>query len=105
MNRATLVGHLGNDPEIINTDGGKKIAKFSIATDDSYNNAQGERVEQTDWHNVVVYGKLAETVEKHFQKGKKYLVEGKIKTRSWDDPQGGTKRYTTEVIMSNFVFL
>lgn len=104
MNRASLIGNLGNEPEIINTESGKKIAKFSLATNETYTNQKGERVTDTQWHNVVCYGKVAEIVEKHFEKGKKYFIEGKIVTRSWED-NDGNKRYTTEIMMSNFEFL
>jgi len=103
MNRATLLGNIGNDPEIINLESGSKIAKFSLATNKSYKNAQGEKVNETQWHNIVCFGKLSDVVEQHFQKGKKMLVEGEITTRSWDDKEGN-KRYITEIVMSNFEF-
>lgn len=104
MNKHLLIGHIGNDPEIVNLESGNKIAKFSLATNESYKNKQGEKVSETDWHNVVVYGKQAEIVEKYFQKGSKILVEGRSKTRSWEDKEG-VKKYTTEVIMNSFEFL
>lgn len=104
MNRATLIGNIGSEIEVINLESGKKLAKFSLATNRSYTNASGEKVQETEWHNITVWGKLADIVEGHFEKGKKYLVEGEIKTRSYEN-QSGEKRYTTEINMSNFEFL
>lgn len=104
MNKVILTGNIGNDPEIINLDSGKKLAKFSIATNEQYTNSQGEKIQDTEWHNVVVFGKVAEVVEKYFNKGLKVLVEGKIKTRSYETKEG-EKRYSTEIIMNNFEFL
>ena len=76
-NRVQLIGNLGNDPEIVNLDGGSKLAKFSIATSESYKNAQGEKVEETQWHNIVAWGKTAEIVENYLAKGKQVAVDGK----------------------------
>lgn len=104
MNKVILTGNIGNDPEIINLESGKTLAKFSLATNESYKNAQGEKVTDTEWHNVTVFGKLAEIVEKYFTKGMKVLVEGKIKTRNYEDKEG-SKRYVTEIMMNNFEFL
>ncbi len=103
-NKVQLIGNLGNDPEIINLESGKTLAKFSIATNESYKNAQGEKVTDTQWHNIVAWGKTAQIVEKFVTKGKEVAVEGKLTTRSWED-KDGMKRYTTEVVCSELLML
>ena len=103
-NKVQLIGNLGNDPEIINLESGKTLAKFSIATNESYKNAQGEKVTDTQWHNIVAWGKTAQIVEKYVGKGKEVAVEGKLTTRSWED-KDGIKRYTTEVVCSELLML
>ena len=103
-NKVQLIGNLGNDPEIITLDGGKKLAQFSIATNDTYKNQKGERVTDTQWHNVVAWGKTADIVESYVTKGKEIAVEGKLTTRSWDD-KDGNKRYTTEIVCNELLLL
>jgi single-strand DNA-binding protein len=103
-NKVQLIGNLGNDPEIITMDSGKKLAKFSIATNETYKNQQGERVTDTQWHNVVAWGKTAEIIEEYVTKGKEVAVEGKLTTRSYDDKEGN-KRYTTEVVCNELLML
>ena len=103
-NKVQLIGHLGNDPEIINLESGKTLAKFSIATNESYKNAQGEKVENTYWHNIVAWGKTAQIVEKFVGKGKEVAIEGNLTTRSWED-KDGMKRYTTEVVCNELLML
>ncbi len=103
-NKVQLIGNLGNDPEIITMDSGKKLAKFSIATNESYKNQQGERVTDTQWHNVVAWGKTAEIIEEYVTKGKEVAVEGKLTTRSYDDKEGN-KRYMTEVVCNELLML
>ena len=103
-NKVQLIGNLGNDPEIITLESGKMLAKFSIATNESYKNAQGEKVTDTQWHNVVAWGKTAEIVEKFITKGKEIAIEGKLTTRTWDD-KDGNKRYTTEVVCNELLML
>jgi single-strand DNA-binding protein len=103
-NKVQLIGNLGNDPEIITMDSGKKLAKFSIATNESYKNQQGERVTDTQWHNVVAWGKTAEIIEQYVTKGKEVAVEGKLTSRSYDDKEGN-KRYTTEVVCNELLLL
>ena len=98
-NRVQLIGNVGNDPEIKNLDGGKKLASLSIATNESYTNDKGERVEQTEWHRVTAWGKTAEIIEKYVTKGKEVAIEGKLSHRSYDD-KNGEKRYITEIIVS-----
>ncbi|NNE33053.1 MAG: single-stranded DNA-binding protein [Winogradskyella sp.] len=103
-NKVQLIGNLGNDPEIINLESGKTLAKFSIATNESYKNAQGEKITDTQWHNIIAWGKTAQIVEKYITKGKEVAVEGKLTTRSWED-KDGMKRYTTEVVCTELLML
>ncbi|WP_299095926.1 single-stranded DNA-binding protein [uncultured Winogradskyella sp.] len=103
-NKVQLIGNLGNDPEIINLESGKMLAKFSIATNESYKNANGEKVTDTQWHNIVAWGKTAQIVEKFVSKGKEVAIEGKLTTRSWED-KDGMKRYTTEVVCNELLML
>ncbi|WP_431156937.1 single-stranded DNA-binding protein [Winogradskyella poriferorum] len=103
-NKVQLIGNLGNDPEIINLESGKTLAKFAIATNESYKNAQGEKVTDTQWHNIVAWGKTAEIVDKYVAKGKEVAIEGKLTTRSWED-KDGIKRYITEVVCNELLML
>ena len=103
-NKVQLIGNLGNDPEIITMDSGKKLAKFSIATNETYKNAQGEKVTDTQWHNVIAWGKTAEIIEQYVTKGKEVAVEGKLSHRSYDDKEGN-KKYTTEVVCNELLLL
>jgi len=103
-NKVQLIGNLGNDPEIINLESGKTLAKFAIATNESYKNAQGEKVTDTQWHNIVAWGKTAQIVEKYVGKGKEVAIEGKLTTRSWED-KDGMKRYITEIVCSELLML
>ena len=98
-NRVQFIGNVGNDPEIKTLEGGKKLASLSIATNESYTNDKGEKVEQTEWHRVTAWGKTAEIIEKYVTKGKEVAIEGKLSHRSYDD-KNGEKRYITEVIVS-----
>lgn len=103
VNKVTLVGNLGKDPEIRRTQSGEPIASFSVATTESWKDkATGERKNKTEWHNVVIFNdKLAEIAEKYLQKGAKVYIEGQLQTRKWTD-QSGTERYTTEVVLQKF---
>jgi single-strand DNA-binding protein len=103
-NKVQLIGNLGQDPEIVNMDNGNKLAKFSIATSESYKNAQGEKVEDVQWHNVVAWGKTAEIVENYLAKGKQVAVEGKLTHRSYETKEG-EKRYITEVRCNELLML
>ena len=103
-NKVQLIGNLGNDPEIVNLDSGKKLAKFSLATNETYMNAQGEKITNTDWHNLVAWGKTAEIIEKYVTKGKEIAIEGKLTSRSYETKEG-EKRYVTEVVVSDLVLL
>ncbi len=103
-NRVQLIGNLGNDPEIINLEDGKKIAKFSIATNETYKNAQGDKVENTYWHNLIAWNKTAELVEKYLLKGKEIAVDGKLTNRSYQTDEGETK-YVTEILVNEILML
>ena len=103
-NTVQLIGNVGNDPEIKNLDGGKKVANLTIATNDSYKNDKGEKVEQTEWHKVVAWGKTAEIIEKYVTKGLQIAIEGKLTHRSYDD-KNGEKRYITEVVVNDVLLL
>ena len=99
-NKVQLIGNAGNDPEIKTFDGGKKLARLSIATNESYYNDKGEKVTDTQWHTVTAWGKTAEIIEKYVTKGKEVAVEGKLTHRSYDD-KNGEKRYITEVVVTD----
>ncbi|SHF79971.1 single-strand binding protein [Salegentibacter echinorum] len=103
-NKVQLIGHVGQEPEIVNLESGKKLAKFSIATNESYTNGGGERKENTHWHNIIAWGKTAELVEKYVNKGKQLGIEGRLTNRSWDD-KNGAKRYITEVVCNELLLL
>jgi len=103
-NKVQLIGHLGANPEVKNLEGGKTLARFSIATNDTYKNAKGEKVEDTQWHNVVTWGKTAEIAEKYLKKGSEVAVEGKLTSRTWEDKEG-QKKYTTEVVVHEILML
>ncbi|MDY0118935.1 MAG: single-stranded DNA-binding protein [Bacilli bacterium] len=102
-NRVQLIGHVGQDPEIKQLESGR-VANFTIATNDSYTNAKGEKVEQTEWHRVSAWGKTVDIIEQFLTKGSHVAVEGKLTHRSYDD-KDGNKRYITEVIANELVFL
>jgi len=104
VNRVILVGNLGKDPEVRYLEGGTAVANFPLATSESYKDKSGNRVDQTEWHNIVVWRGLAEIAEKYLKKGMQVFIEGKIRTRSWQDKEGN-KRYTTEIIADNLTML
>ncbi len=103
-NKVQLIGRVGKDPEILNLETGNKLAKFSLATNGNYTNAKGEKVETTDWHNIVAWGKTADIVEQFVNKGKEIAVDGKLTTRSWED-KDGQKRFMTEVVCNELLLL
>lgn len=103
-NRVHLIGNLGFDPEVREVAQGRKVARISIATNDSYRNAQGERVTDTQWHTVVAWGQTAEAVERMLRKGSPVALEGRLVHRSYE-AKDGTKRYITEVVMNDFQLL
>jgi single-strand DNA-binding protein len=105
INKVILVGHLGKDPEVRHLDNGTAVCNFSLATSENYTDrTSGERKTQTEWHNIVLWRKQAETAEKYLRKGSLIYLEGKIKSRSWED-QEGQKKYITEIIGDNFQML
>jgi len=103
-NKVQLIGNLGNSPEIITLESGKKLAKFSIATNETYKNAQGEKVTDTQWHNVVAWNKTAEIIEKYVEKGNEIAIEGKLTSRSYEDKEG-VKKYITEIVCNELLML
>lgn len=104
LNKVMLIGNLGKDPEVRAIPSGAKVANFSIATTENYNDKNGQRVEKTEWHNIVMWRGLAEVAEKYLKKGSQIYVEGRLQTRSWDD-QNGQKKYMTEIVADNMVML
>lgn len=105
VNKVILIGNLGKDPEIRYLESGVPIANFSLATSESYTDkTSGERRNQTEWHNIVLWRGLAEVAEKYLKKGQKVYIEGKLRTRSWNDKEGNTK-YTTEIVAENMTML
>ena len=104
VNKVILIGNLGKDPEVRYLDSGVAVANFSLATTESYKNKEGERISQTEWHNVVLWRGLAEVAEKWLKKGSSVYIEGKIRNRKWEDKEGNT-RYTTEILGDNMTML
>ena len=103
-NRVQLIGNLGNDPEMITLESGKKLAKFTIATNESYKNSAGEKITDTQWHNIIAWNKTAEIVEQYLEKGKEVAIEGKLTSRSYED-KDGTKKYITEIVCNELLML
>jgi single-strand DNA-binding protein len=103
INKVILVGHLGKDPEVRHLEGGVTVASFPLATSETFNK-DGKRVEQTEWHNVVLWRGLAEVASKYLQKGKLVYIEGKLRTRSFEDKEK-VKKYVTEIVAENFTML
>lgn len=104
LNKVMLIGNLGKDPEVRFTGGGQAVANFPIATTEKWKNKEGTWEEKTEWHNIVVWGKLAELCREYLHKGRSAYIEGRLQTRSWQD-KDGNKRYTTEVIAQTVQFL
>jgi single-strand DNA-binding protein len=103
-NKVQLIGNLGNNPEVKSIEGGKKLARFSIATNEVYRNVKGDKVTETQWHNVVAWGKVAEIVEKYLVKGSEVAVEGKLIYRNYND-KDGNKKYITEIQVNELLLL
>lgn len=103
-NKVQLIGNVGNAPEVKTLNDGKKVANFSMATNENYKNANGEKVQNTEWHNIVAWGKIAEIVEQFVGKGKEVAIEGKLTSRSYETKEG-EKRYVTEVVASEILLL
>lgn len=103
-NKVQLIGNLGQNPEVKELNGGKKVAKFSLATNETYRNKAGEKVTDTQWHNLVAWGKTADIIEKYLKKGSEVAVEGKLLNRNYTDKEG-VKRYVTEIQVSELLML
>ena len=103
-NKVQLIGNLGNNPEVRNTESGKKLARFSIATNEVYRNAKGDKVTETQWHSLVAWGKVAEIIEKYLVKGSEVAVEGKLVYRNYND-KDGNKKYVTEIQVNELLLL
>ena len=104
VNKVILIGNLGADPEVKYTPSGAPVVNVNLATNESWTDRSGERQERTEWHRLVIWRKLAEIVGQYLKKGSKIYVEGRLETRSWDDPSG-QKRYTTEVVVNDMQML
>ncbi len=103
-NRVQLIGRVGQDPEVKNLEGGKKVATITIATNDTYYKDNGDKVEQTEWHRVTAWGKTAEIIEKYVTKGKEIAIEGKLTHRTYED-KNGEKRYVTDIVANEVLLL
>jgi single-strand DNA-binding protein len=103
-NRVQLIGNIGMEPEVKKIEGGSTLTKFSLATTQTYQNAKGEKVKDTQWHNLVIWGKLAETAGKYLKKGSQIAAEGKIVYRTYESKEGQTK-YITEIVVSDFMMM
>ena len=103
-NKVQLIGNLGQNPEVKELNGGKKVAKFSLATNETYRNKAGEKVTDTQWHNLVAWGKTADVIEKYLKKGSEVAIEGKLLNRNYTDKEG-VKRYVTEIQVSDLLML
>jgi single-strand DNA-binding protein len=103
-NKVQLIGNLGGNPEVRTLDGGRKLARFSVATNETYRNANGEKVKETHWHNLIAWGKVADIAEKYLAKGSEVVIEGKLINRTYNDKEG-QKKYVTEVQVSELLML
>ncbi len=103
-NKVQLIGHVGQEPEIKTLEGGKKVANITLATNENYTNNKGEKVEQTEWHRITAWGKIADIIEKYVSKGKEIAIEGKITYRNYDS-KNGEKRYITEILANELLLL
>ena len=103
-NRVQLIGNLGMSPEVKNLENGKMVAKLSIATNETYKNAQGEKIKDTQWHNLVAWGNNAKFAQNYLQKGQEVAIEGKLQHKSYTDKEG-VKRYSTEILVNEFLML
>ncbi len=104
VNKVIIVGRLGGDPELRQTSTGQNVARFNVATSEQWKDKNGETQERTEWHRIVVWGRLGEVCGQHLSKGRQVYLEGRLQTRSWEDQQG-QKKYSTEVVAQNVQFL
>ena len=105
LNKVLLIGHVGKDPEVRFTGSGTPVASFSLATNESWKDAEGNQQERTDWHNIIAWKKLAEICGEWLKKGSKVYIEGRIQTRDYDDKNTGAKKYITEITASSMIML
>lgn len=103
-NNVRLVGHLGSNPDVKEISSGKKLARLSLATNETFKRNNGESVTETQWHNLIAWGKTAEIVEKYLQKGQEICIDGKLQNRTWEDEEG-TKHYATEVVVNELLMV
>lgn len=103
INKVILIGNVGKDPEIKSFEGGNKVANFSLATSEKFKDKNGQKQEKSEWHNIAIWGKLADVVERYVKKGDKIYLEGKLTTRSWE--KDGEKKYMTEVVCNQMTML
>lgn len=103
-NQVQLIGHLGADPEVKQFEGDKTKVSFNLATSESYKNQKGEKIQETQWHSIIAWGMTAKTVEKFLKKGSEIALQGKLTHRNYDD-KDGVKRYVTEIVLNDFIFL
>lgn len=103
-NKITLIGYLGQNPEVKTFDNGNRMAKFTVATSETYRNAQGEKITDTQWHNIVAWGKTVEVIEKYVVKGSEIVIEGKLTNRTYDD-KDGNKKYFTEIVVNDILLI
>ncbi len=104
VNKVILVGNLGNDPDMRHTPSGASVCEFRVATNESWTDKSGQKQERTEWHRIVVWGKKAEVCSKYLSKGRQVYLEGRLRTRSWEDKEGN-KRFTTEIVANDIQFL
>lgn len=104
LNKVQLIARLGQEPELRHSANGKAVCNLSVATSESWTDKAGQKQEKSEWHRVVVWGKLGELCNQYLSKGKQAYIEGKLETRQWED-KNGQKRYTTEIVASNVIFL
>ena len=104
LNKAVIIGNLTKDPELKSLPNGNKVCSFSVATNRSYKDAAGNKKEEVEYHNIVVFGRVAETSGQYLKKGQQAMIEGRIVTRSWDDANGGGKKYRTEIVADSVQF-
>ncbi|TLU88278.1 MAG: single-stranded DNA-binding protein [Chlorobium sp.] len=105
LNKVMLIGHLGNDPELRTTASGQSVVNFTVATNENFKDSSGNLQERTEWHRIVVWGKLAEICSQYLKKGRQVYLEGRLQTRSWDDTKSGEKKYATEIVCSDMQML
>ena len=105
LNKVMLIGHLGNDPERRETASGQTVVNFTLATSENFKDSSGNPQERTEWHRIVVWGRLADICSQYLKKGRQVYIEGRLQTRSWDDSKSGEKKYTTEIVCSDMQML